>query len=177
MVRAVGRAKRRKSSTRESRRSTSARMIRVSESISPAGAAPSVRALRSSRASWREMEFKGFRTSWARPEAKVPEGGHLLALDDSRVGVPKLTKCLALGLAVSSGLDPQRDLMADRLQETQLTVVEARWLARSHVEHSPAPPLEAQGDAGVGDGSLPGPREVGHPRALGRVVGEHAADR
>ena len=105
---------------------------------------------------------------------KGPEGGHLLALGGSRLGIPKLAKGLALGLAVSSGLDPQRDLVADRLQEAQLAVVEARPLARSHVEHSPAPPLEAQGDAGMGDGSFQALDEVGHPRALGGVVGEHA---
>ena len=129
--------------------------------------------MRSRRASCRPMEFRGFLHLVGEARGEGAERGHLLALHDPRLRVLQVLEGAPLRLAVTGGFDAQGDLMADRLQEEEVLVVEPLARARPHVEHAAAPPLELQGDAGVGHRSREALEEVRHARALGRVVGLH----
>ena len=65
-----------------------------------------------------------------------PKGGHLLALHDVRLRVLQLLKGPTLRLAVAGRLDPEGDLVADRLEEEQ-RASSNRWPGRAATLRTP----------------------------------------
>ncbi len=80
----------------------------------------------------------------------------------------------ALGLQVAGALDGQADLMAQRFQETQLVLREELSGASGHVEHTARSLVEAQRNAGMGDGGAQALDDVRHAGTLRRVARLHA---
>src|SRR5439155_6648781 len=79
-----------------------------------------------------------------------------------------------LGLAVPGPFHREPDLMAERLQETQLLLRELLARTCGHVQNALGRTFELQRDAGVSDGSLEPGDDVGHARALSCIARLHA---
>ncbi len=173
----------RKSPTRLSRRFTSSRMTPTS-SLHLAGETPAGSgATRRSRIdSCRAIELSGLRTSWARPEAKVPDHRHLLALDDAGLGLVELAVGAARLVVEARVLERDRGLRGERLGHVHLVLGPVVWRAREVSTRRPrvalratrgrmraAPPAQRRGDLLV-DAA----RRASSPRSRGRTCSSSA---